>query len=391
MSALRSLRALPARTRSARRLCSYLTVDTINPVVVEAQYAVRGELVLRAAAMKAKLKEDPNAFPFSKLVECNIGNPQALQQAPLSFNREVLSLVVNRSLLDAPAATELFAPDAIARAKDYLAAIPSGVGAYSESQGFDLVRQQVADFIEARDGVPARKQDIFLTDGASKGVAFVLRLVLRARKGDGLLVPIPQYPLYSATLALQSATLLGYELDEAAGWTLPISLLEEQVAKAKADGVTPRALAVINPGNPTGNCLPYDNMEEVIRFCGREGLVLMADEVYQENIWDASLPFHSFKKVLAQMKDAPRVQLASFHSTSKGFIGECGLRGGYFELVGFEPEVQAQLLKLVSIGLCSNTLGQIGTGLMVRPPAPGEPSHAKYAEQKGGGRPLIHA
>ena len=106
-------------------------------------------------------------------------------------------------------------------------------------------------------------------------------------------------------------------------------------------------------------------------------------QVYQENIWEQSLPFHSFKKVLAQMKDAPRVQLASFHSTSKGFIGECGLRGGYFELVGFEPEVQAQLLKLVSIGLCSNTLGQIGTGLMVKPPAPGEPSHDKYAEEKG--------
>lgn len=102
-------------------------------------------------------------------------------------------------------------------------------------------------------------------------------------------------------------------------------------------------------------------------------------QVYQENVYDGELPFHSFKKVLREMPDAPPLQLVSFHSTSKGFLGECGLRGGYFELVNFDPEVQAQLLKLVSIGLCSNTLGQIGTGLMVRPPRPGEVASAHRA------------
>ena len=84
------------------------------------------------------------------------------------------------------------------------------------------------------------------------------------------------------------------------------------------------------------------------------------------------------------MSPEPPLQLASFHSTSKGFIGECGLRGGYLELVGFDPDVQAQLLKLVSIGLCSNTVGQIGTGLMVRPPKPGEASYAAFAAERDG-------
>ena len=83
------------------------------------------------------------------------------------------------------------------------------------------------------------------------------------------------------------------------------------------------------------------------------------------------------------MKDAPAVELVSLHSTSKGFLGECGIRGGYFELAGFDPEVQAQLLKLVSIGLCSNTMGQIAVGLMVRPPKPGEPSEPLYAQERG--------
>mmetsp|Transcript_35046 Transcript_35046/g.110063 ORF Transcript_35046/g.110063 Transcript_35046/m.110063 type:complete len:294 (+) Transcript_35046:346-1227(+) len=176
--------------------------------------------------------------------------------------------------------------------------------------------------------------------------------------------------------------MLGYELDEAAGWSLPISLLEAELEDAQAKGVATRALVVINPGNPTGNSLPYDNMVECIDFCAKHGLVLMADEVYQENIWDGGRPFHSFKKVLMEMSPQPNLQLVSFHSTSKGFLGECGLRGGYFEIVGFDPEVKAQLLKLISIGLCSNTLGQIATGLMVQPPRPGDASYEIYSGER---------
>jgi len=230
--------------------------------------------------------------------------------------------------------------------------------------------------------VPAVKENVFLTDGASKGVEFLLKLVLRDRH-DGVMVPIPQYPLYSAALALAQAHLLPYELDEDAGWSLPVSQLEASLAEARKNGVSCRGLVVINPGNPTGNCLPLDNMRDVVRFCKKEGLVLMADEVYQENIYQGTAPFHSFKKVVAQLgAEAEGVELVSFHSVSKGFLGECGMRGGYFELHGFDPAVQAQLLKLVSIGLCSNVMGQIAVGLMVRPPQPGEASHALYANER---------
>jgi len=163
---------------------------------------------------------------------------------------------------------------------------------------------------------------------------------------------------------------------------MPVSELEAKLAQATSEGTEVRALVVINPGNPTGNSLPRENMEAVIHLCAKHHLVLMADEVYQENIWEPTLPFHSFKKVLGTMADPPPLQLVSFHSTSKGFLGECGLRGGYFELVGFDPEVRAQLVKLVSIGLCSNTMGQIATGLMVRPPKQGEPSYATYAAER---------
>jgi len=148
------------------RASSTLTTADINQSVLAAQYAVRGELVLRAA----KIKEDMSSMPFDKVLECNIGNPQAVGQTPLSFNRQVLSLICCPALLDQPGVDQLFASDAIARAKEYIAAIPGGIGAYSESQGFRIVRDQVAAFIEARDnGIPASADDIFLTDGASKG------------------------------------------------------------------------------------------------------------------------------------------------------------------------------------------------------------------------------
>ena len=344
---------------------------------------MRGELVLRAAEMQKQLNERPGSIGIKKILACNIGNPQAVGQQPLSFGRQVQALLVCPSLLDMPGADKLFAPDAMARAREYLAAIPEGVGAYSESQGVAIVRQQVAEFITERDGgVPALKEDIFLTDGASKGVEFLLKLLLRGAD-DGVLVPIPQYPLYSAALALSQAQLLPYELDEANGWSLPVAEIERSLAEARAKGVAPRALVVINPGNPTGNCLPRSNMADLIRLCAREKLVLMADEVYQENVYDDARPFVSFKRVASELgAEAAGLQLVSFHSVSKGFLGECGMRGGYFELSGFDPEVRAQLLKLVSIGLCSNVMGQIAVGLMVKPPRPGDASHKTYAAER---------
>ena len=402
---------LASTARTHVRALATLSTSNINPSVLNAEYAVRGELILRATVLKEQQKNDPSSVPFGKMLECNIGNPQAVGQQPISFPRQVLSLIVCPALLEQPGVETLFQADAIARAKEYLAAIPNGVGAYSESQGFAIVRQQVADFIAERDGVPANPKDIFLTDGASKGVEFILKLMLRG-SSDGVLVPIPQYPLYSAALALADSHMLGYELDEADAWALPMEQVEKAVAGAKAKGVQPRALVVINPGNPTGNSLLRPNMEEIVRFCAKEKLVLIADEVwtaareiqptgdcrsghrspltasfppqvYQENIWDEGRPFISFKEVVSTMKDAPPVELVSLHSVSKGFLGECGIRGGYFELAGFDPDVQAQLLKLVSIGLCSNTMGQIAVGLMVRPPKPGEPSEPLYAQERG--------
>ena len=144
--------------------------------------------------------------------QCNIGNPQALGQKPISFTRQVMSIVLNPELLETDG---LFNDDVTARARKYLNAMPS-VGAYSDSSGVSVVRKEVADFIARRDGHPANAEDIFLTDGASSGVSRVMQIILRS-KNDAILTPIPQYPLYSGLAALLKGSVAPYFLDEEQG------------------------------------------------------------------------------------------------------------------------------------------------------------------------------
>lgn len=95
--------------------------------------------------------------------------------------------------------------------------------------------------------------------------------------------------------------------------------------------------------------------------------------MYRENIYKENTSFVSFRKVLdtlsQEVKD--QTELASLHSVSKGLLGECGMRGGYLYLHNFNPAVSEQLVKLKSINLCSNSLGQIMVELMVNPPLEG--------------------
>ena len=147
-----------------------------------------------------------------------------------------------------------------------------------------------------------------------------------------------------------------------------------------------KCIVVINPGNPTGASLKEEDIRAVIDLAKDENLVVMADEVYQTNVF-APNKFVSFKKVLSQAVEQnpgqgyDHVLLVSLHSTSKGMVGECGHRGGYFELVNFPPEIIAQIYKLVSISLCPPVIGQALVELMVNPPKPGSLSYPLYTEE----------
>lgn len=347
-----------------------LNLDTLNIKVKKAQYAVRGPIVELAQELEMQGRE---------IYYFNIGNPQQLGQAPLTYAREVLSLVNNPALLARPSVLAEFASDNVQRANEIMKHNPIGLGAYSQSAGMPFIRQAVADFIHERDNIPTNWRNVFLTDGASKGVDLVLNSLIRDEK-DGVMIPIPQYPLYSADIALFGGTPVPYYLDEDNEWRLSEENLEETYAKAGKDGVNVRCLVVINPSNPTGALLSKENIKMVVEFAAKHDLAIIADEVYQENIYNPEDSFHSFAKV--GHEQGSKSPIFSLHSTSKGFIGECGYRGGYIEMRNVDPAVQLEMLKLRSIGLCANTPGQIMTYLMVRPPKEGEESHELYTQER---------
>lgn len=238
-----------------------------------------------------------------------------------------------------------------------------------------------------RDGFPANAADIYLTGGASVGVNTLLHIICEGPK-TGILVPIPQYPLYTASLAVLDATCVPYHLNESSNWGTDLSTIRSSLQSARDQGTDVRAIVIINPGNPTGASLSESDIRGVLTLAQEERLVVMADEVYQTNIFKGE--FISFKKVLRQLqKENPDgkfdcLELASLHSISKGMVGECGHRGGYFELCGFDPKVQAEIYKFVSITLCAPVIGQCLVNMMVNPPKPGEPSYDLYKQEYDG-------
>ena len=346
-----------------------IRLSDLGKAVLETEYAVRGPIVARATELEKQGRE---------IIYCNIGNPQSLGQKPLTWNRQILALCQHPALMEA--APGAFPADAVETARAILVGTKHGLGAYSESRGVRFIREAVAEFILERDHIGVDPDAIFLTDGASKGVQTILRLLI-GKPADGIMVPIPQYPLYSATITLYEGRMVPYFLDEANGWKLSRTMLEGSLVQAKAAGTDVKAICVINPGNPTGAVLDEANIEMIIAFAREHGLSILADEVYQENIYLPGDAFVSFAKVLHDL-DVKDVSLFSFHSCSKGFLGECGVRGGYFEFRNVPEDVAAQILKLQSVSLCANLAGQAATYAMVRPPKPGMPSYVQYAAER---------
>ncbi len=346
-----------------------ISLNDLNLNLLKAEYAVRGPIVIRAQQIEAQGR---------KVIYCNIGNPQALKQKPLSYIRQTLSLLEYPELHEKPHVLRDYPKDIVERAREILRKHPHGTGAYTQSAGIPFIRKAVAEFISKRDGIPASHDHVILTDGASKGVQASI-LALLKNPHDGFMIPIPQYPLYSATIDLYGGKQIVYYLDESTNWQLNESELEERIAEANR--IHPVAIAVINPGNPTGSVLTYENIRMVIRFAKRHNLSIMADEVYQENVYDPHSKFYSFAKVMHDMNERD-VTLFTFHSVSKGFLGECGHRGGYMEFRNIPDDVLAQMVKQQSISLCANVGGQISTYLMVAPPEPGDESYATYIKEK---------
>ena len=318
-------------------------------------------------------------------------SPMRQTTKPLRFSNpgspcvQVMALVTGAHfMLKDPEFRKMFKDDVVARAEQIMTQIPGGVGAYSDSRGSLGIRQEVSNYIAERDGVPGPNPDhIFLTDGASVAVRMGLSAMIR-NSNDGIMVPIPQYPLYSASIALYGGSLVPYSLDEDNLWSMDMARMKKSVDSARAEGKNVRALVFINPGNPTGQCLTRENLQELVQFAYDEKIVLLCDEVYQENIYQDERPFISARQVAYEMGEPVRsgLEMMCFHTVSKGTLGECGLRGGYVEMVNIHEDTVNEVYKVASINLSPNVPGQVAMSLMVNPPKPGMPSYDQFRAEK---------
>ncbi|KAJ6220392.1 hypothetical protein RDWZM_006204 [Blomia tropicalis] len=355
-----------------------INLNNINENVKRLEYAVRGPLVIRAGEIERELKSGTGTDrPFNSVIRANIGDCHAMGQTPLTYLRQVLACASDNALLN----HDTYPSDVKNRTKELLEYCGGkSVGAYSDSAGVEIIRKHCAEYIRQRDNLDADWQNIVLTTGASEGIRSILALINTSTsdpKPSGVMIPIPQYPLYSATIAEYGMHPINYYLDEDNQWSLSVDELKKSINKARSVCI-PKAIVIINPGNPTGSVLTRENIEDIVRFAINEKLLIIADEVYQHNIYDGE--FFSFKKVMHEMKAT--IELASVFSASKGYMGECGLRGGYCELVNFDPAVKQMFLKMLSARLCSSVLGQFALDCIVKPPEQGEPSFDLYMEEK---------
>lgn len=372
------------RGRGGSASTKRLTEETMSVNLKNMQYAVRGEVVIAADKITQSLRSgEGSEYPFDHIIYTNIGNPQSVGQQPLTWPRQVLALVdlPDSEGIDHPNAESMFPTDAIERAREIKIGLNGvGTGAYSHSQGARCFREDIVKFIEKRDGgVKSDVDKIFMTNGASSGIGMVLTALIKDSL-CGVMIPTPQYPIYSATIELLGGKQVGYFLDEKKGWDLNLEELERSLAEATAQGINVNSFVLINPGNPTGQVLSKQSVEDIVKFCAKHNLVLLADEVYQENVYDDNAEFYSCKKAAHEqgLIDNDEIELASFHSTSKGLYGECGRRGGYMELIGFDPKVKDHIYKLASSGLCSGLPGQVMTSLMCRGPPEDGPSYESH-------------
>ena len=361
----------------------------VNQNLVDMEYAVRGPIPLRAMDLQ---KEGRTIYA------CNIGNPQALEQKPISFYRQVIALLEssnierernltklakNNSDLFKESGIRIISEDIIDYSEEFLHNCRTGMGAYTESKGPAFIRKEIAAFIDSRDknDIASDPDSIFLTDGASDAVRRILELLITG-SNDGIMIPIPQYPLYSATIKRCGGLLVGYYPDEEKDWALTPDILEESYQKANSEGINIKSIVIINPGNPTGSILDKNSIDGIVNFVEKYDLSIIADEVYQENLYGGS--FISMSSAIGS-RDIP---LFSLHSISKGFSGECGHRGGYMELRNMpimnntNVNLSELILKQASVSLCSNTVGQAIVYMMVKPPKMGSEAHNTYIEEK---------
>ncbi|KAH7957302.1 hypothetical protein HPB52_017238 [Rhipicephalus sanguineus] len=176
-----------------------------------------------------------------------------------------------------------------------------------------------------------------------------------------------------------------YYLDEDHGWAHNTDEMQKALDASKSVCV-PRCLLLVNPANPPSTVLSMKQLQDIIMFAHKNHLIILADEVFEYNIYDINHPFHSVRKVMNTMS-APysRTALISFNSLAKGFTVEAGLRSGYFEAINLDSVDQAYLEEAMEAdrpSMLSQVRLKAALDCIVRPPGLGDPSYELYTKEK---------
>ena len=269
-------------------------------------YDIRGPIMERARQM-----EDEG----HKLIKLNIGNLAAFG-------------------FDAPEEVQ----------QDMIRNLPNSAG-YSDSKGIFAARKAVMHYTQAQGVQGVTLDDIYLGNGASDLIAMATNALLD--NGDELLLPAPDYPLWTAVASLSGGKPVHYVCDESQGW---IPDLDDIRAK-----ISPRTkgIVVINPNNPTGAVYPDHVLREIVAIARQHGLVILADEVYDKVLYDDVQ--HT---ALASLSSD--VLTLTFNSLSKSYRA-CGYRAGWMVVSGDKRAARDYiegLDMLANMKLCANVPGQ---------------------------------
>ncbi len=234
-------------------------------------------------------------------------------------------------------------PDEIVQ--DMIRNLPHAAG-YTDSKGLFAPRKSVVHYTQQKRIRGVALDDVYLGNGASELIAMSMNALLD--DGDEVLIPSPDYPLYTAVVGLSGGVPVHYRCDEAVGWLPDIDDIESRITPRT------RGIVVINPNNPTGALYPESVLLQIIDVARRHQLVVFADEIYDKTLYDG----HAHTSIASLADD---VLFVTFNGLSKNYRA-CGYRAGWMVVSGEKRHARDYiegLNMLASLRLCANTPGQL--------------------------------
>lgn len=270
-------------------------------------YDIRGPVLQRARQM-----EDEG----HRIIKLNIGNPAA-------FGFEVPEEIQQDTIRNM-----------------------SKAGGYTDSKGLFEPRKAIMHYTQSKNIAGVTVDDIIIGNGVSELIVMAMQGLLN--NGDQMLVPMPDYPLWTAAATLAGGTARHYMCDEASGWLPDLKDIESKI------NANTRGIVVINPNNPTGALYPKEILEGIIEIARHHGLVIFADEIYDKVLYDGN-------EHISMASLADDVLFVTFNGLSKNYR-TCGYRAGWMVISGEKKHATDYiegLNMLASMRLCANVPGQL--------------------------------